>query len=98
MPSKVWDEITYTFTNFCGHTVEIWERIRDFIPILYNEFNYLSELYLKLIYVSERAPCDIWSIILSNEIILTRERIKLNGVQSLCDSTRKSSSSAGVWS
>ena len=28
----VWDEITYPFPNFNGCTVEVWERISNFIP------------------------------------------------------------------
>ena len=32
MPSKVWDEITYPFSNFNGCTVEVWEWISHFIP------------------------------------------------------------------
>ena len=28
--SKVWDEITYPFPN--GETVEVWERLSNFIP------------------------------------------------------------------
>ena len=32
MLSKVWDEITYAFSNFNGCTVEVWEWIRNFIP------------------------------------------------------------------
>ena len=28
---KVWNEITYPFTNFNGATVEVWEWINDFI-------------------------------------------------------------------
>ena len=31
MPSKVWDEITYTFPNFNGSAVEMWEWISNFI-------------------------------------------------------------------
>ena len=51
MPSKVWDEITYPFTNFNGATFEVWEWIHDFIT-LYNGCNYLSMRGLKLIDVS----------------------------------------------
>ena len=29
---KVWDEIPYTFPNFNGGTVDVWERINNFIP------------------------------------------------------------------
>ena len=32
MPSKVWDEITYPFTNFNGCTVDFWKLISDFMP------------------------------------------------------------------
>ena len=32
MPRKVWDEITYSFTNFNGCTVEVWKWVSDFIP------------------------------------------------------------------
>ena len=28
---KEWDEITYPFPNFNSDTVEVWERIGDFI-------------------------------------------------------------------
>ena len=29
---KVWDEITYPLSNFNGCTVEVWQRISNFIP------------------------------------------------------------------
>ena len=32
MPSNVWEEITYPFANLNGETVEVWERINNFIP------------------------------------------------------------------
>ena len=32
MPSKLWDEMTYSFPNFNGVTVEVWEGIVNFIP------------------------------------------------------------------
>ena len=51
MSSKVRDEIIHTFPNFSGWTVEIYVRIRNFIP----DFN-LSMLGLKLIHVSKRGP------------------------------------------
>ena len=34
MSSKVWDEITYPFSNFNGCTIELWERINKFILYL----------------------------------------------------------------
>ena len=32
MPCKVWDEITYPFSNFNGCTVEVWEWMSNSIP------------------------------------------------------------------
>ena len=29
---KLWDEATYSFPNFNGATVEVWEGISNFIP------------------------------------------------------------------
>ena len=34
MPSKMWDEITYTFSNFNGRAVEFWEWVSNFIFIM----------------------------------------------------------------
>ena len=51
---KVWDEITYSFPNFNGCTVEVWERINNFNPHFIMGGNYLSMLGLKLIHVSKR--------------------------------------------
>ena len=34
MPSYVWDEFTYPFTNFNGANAEVWEWISHFIPHL----------------------------------------------------------------
>ena len=31
MPSKMWDEIMYTFPNFNSYTIEVWEWISNFI-------------------------------------------------------------------
>ena len=31
---KIWDEITYPFLNFNGATVEVWEWISNFIPLI----------------------------------------------------------------
>ena len=39
---NVWVEITYPFPNFNGYTVEVWEWISNFIPLLYWACNYLS--------------------------------------------------------
>ena len=32
IPIKVWNGITYTFSNFNGYTVEVWEWVSNFIP------------------------------------------------------------------
>ena len=32
MSCKVWGEINYPFPNFAGTTVEVWERLSNFIP------------------------------------------------------------------
>ena len=32
MPGKMWDEITYPFSNFKGARCEVWEWISNFIP------------------------------------------------------------------
>ena len=31
LPYKVWDEITHPFSNLNSATVEVWERISNFI-------------------------------------------------------------------
>ena len=31
MPNKAWGEITYRFPNFNDRTVEVWERISNFV-------------------------------------------------------------------
>ena len=59
MPSKMWDEITYSYPNFNGCTVEVWELDKWFHLTLYNTWNYLSMLGLKLIQVSKRGPSFI---------------------------------------
>ena len=49
IPSKVWDEITYSIPNFNGCTVEVWKWIRNSIP-------YVTMGVLKLIHVSTPPP------------------------------------------
>ena len=53
MPSKVWDKITYPFTNSYGATIEVWEGINKFIPHFIMDVNFLSELGLKLNHISK---------------------------------------------
>ena len=59
MASKLWNEITYPFSNFSGCTIDIWEWKSNFIPhfTLYR-CNYLPLLGLKLHDISKRIP---WS-------------------------------------
>ena len=53
MPSKLWDEITYSFPNFHGAIVEIWEWISDFVPhfivnvVTYPWWNYSESVLVK---------------------------------------------------
>ena len=52
---KASDEITYTFPNFNGCTVEVWEWISNSIIHLY-ECSCSSMLKSKLIHVSKKGP------------------------------------------
>ena len=56
MPSKVWDEITYPFSNFNGAIVEVCEWMNYFNPCFIMACNYLTILGLKLHHVSKKAP------------------------------------------
>ena len=52
MISAVWDEITSPFLNFNGCTVDVWERIRNFIPhFIMDEFTYACWDYSQTIVV-----------------------------------------------
>ena len=55
MPGKVWDEITYPFTNLNGAPVDVWEWTTYFIPHFWAG-DYLFMLELKLIHASKRDP------------------------------------------
>ena len=60
---KVWDEITYTFPNFNGTAVEVWEWVSNFVcermgiltPRVYWTLDYISMLGLKLIHIGKKA-------------------------------------------
>ena len=54
MVSKVWDEITYQFTNVYCVTVEVWVSISNFHLTHCNGCDYLSMQGLKLNNVSKR--------------------------------------------
>ena len=56
MPTKILDEITYSFLNFNGGTLEVKEWISNFIPYFTGVCDYLSMLGLKLIHASKRGP------------------------------------------
>ena len=47
----MWYEITYPFPNFNGATVEVWERVSNFIP------HYTEHAGIK-IKVSKRGPSN----------------------------------------
>ena len=54
MPCKEWDEITYSFLNFNGCTVEVHEWISNFIPrFIIDVITYPCWDWLKLIQVSK---------------------------------------------
>ena len=45
---EVWDEIIYPFPNFNDATVEVWERISNFIPhFTYPCWDYNSSMFVK---------------------------------------------------
>ena len=60
LPSKVWDEITYPFSNF--QWLHHWSLDMDkqFHPTHYNGCNYLSMPGFKLYHVSKRGPGSRW--------------------------------------
>ena len=57
------DEITYPFPNFISAAVEVWEWIRNFIP-LFVGYVYLPMLGLKVINVSEGASDMMFKCVL----------------------------------
>ena len=56
IPSKMWDEITYPFTNFNRCTIQVREWVHNFIPCFIMDFNYSSMPGFKLIHVGKRIP------------------------------------------
>ena len=56
---KVWGEMTYSFQNVNGTTVEVWEWISDFIPYLTVHMITWPSCGLKLIDVNKRDPCHL---------------------------------------
>ena len=50
MSSKLLDEITYPFPNFNGATVEVWERIINFLPhlIILDLMDYNGLIYARI--------------------------------------------------
>ena len=52
MPSKVWDDITFSFPNFSGFTAEVWEWTSNFIPYFIMD----SMTGLKVLDFSKGAP------------------------------------------
>ena len=84
-PLKMWDEITYPFSNFNGVTIEVWEQVSNFIPCD----------YLKSIHVSKRGPWySVWfkvhhSLVLSHRSHL-QYSIDLNWCVSVISLTNQS--------
>ena len=64
---KVWGEITYSFPNFNGCTVEVWEWISDFTPhfikdvITYSCWEWSESMSVK------RNPCWAYTCALMND-------------------------------
>ena len=56
MPSKVWDEITYSFPNLNGCTVEIGEWISNFTPYFITDVTRYGDGTP----TSEVTPVTIW--------------------------------------
>ena len=52
----MWIENIYPFPNLNGATVEVWEMINYFIPLIFNGCHYLTMLGLQLIHVSKGGP------------------------------------------
>ena len=56
MLNKVWDEITYTFPNFNGFTIEVGEWVSNFIPkFIVTVITYPMPGF-KLIHISKIGP------------------------------------------
>ena len=76
--SKVWDEIIYSFSNFNGCTVEVWEWISNFIPhfTFHNGCDYLSMLGSKLNQINKRGPVSsaamYWVCGINRSLLSTR--------------------------
>ena len=62
---KVWDEISFAFTNYNGRAVEVWEWISNFIPHFAGHVIIYPFLGLMLNHVSSRGH---WSINYSMEL------------------------------
>ena len=59
IPSKVCAGFIINSSHFYGCTIELWERISNFIT-LYNGCNYLSILGLKLTHISKMEQTHQW--------------------------------------
>ena len=60
MLKKVLDEITYPFPNFNGCTVEVWERINNFIPHIMMDVITYPCWYYMFIFIDKLSPCWPW--------------------------------------
>ena len=69
MPSKVWDEIVYPFSNFNGSTVEVLEWVSNFIPqIIMDVITYLCKFM-------SNQRCILWYWKLT-QVCITRTQFK----------------------
>ena len=66
---NVWDEITYSFPNFNGATVEVWEWMSNVIPHFIWVCDFISMLGFKLIHVDKKVR-GVTRAILSGLLIL----------------------------
>ena len=57
IPSKVWDEISYSFLSFNGYTIEVCEWISNFVE--YFSLSVISYPCSNLIYISKWVQCYI---------------------------------------
>ena len=84
-PSKVRNRIMHPFSNFNGNTVEVWEWKKKIHPTLYNGYNYLSMLRLKLIHCSEWGPgCTQGGVV--KQILFIHYFFSLGNLQNHCSS------------
>ena len=94
MPRKVWDEITYPFSNFNGATVEVWEWIDNFIPYFVMNMIIYS---VAVLFLPSNGRCkrlgqlevEFGVIVTSMEIWHVLKTLLTYSQESYCNSTNK---------